>query len=97
MKIGIDLGGTKIEAIVLSDNGQVLFRERVATPAGNYAATLDCITGLVGRAEAHVPGRCTVGVGIPGAKSPDHGQWHSLKKKAHSLKEIRPILKISVW
>lgn len=73
MRIGIDLGGTKIEAIVLDEDGQVMFRQRVPTPAGDYSGTLACIANLVASAETQVSGRCSLGVGIPGAKSPDHG------------------------
>ena len=65
--IGVDLGGTKIEAIVLDAHGASLWRERVATPAGDYRATLAAIAALVARAEAALglPG-CSVGVGTPG-------------------------------
>lgn len=68
-RIGIDLGGTKIEAVVLGDDGQLLFRRRVATPAGDYAATLAAIVGLVNEAEVAVGARCSVGLGTPGATS----------------------------
>ena len=47
MRIGIDLGGTKIEIIALSEGGQTLARRRVATPQGDYAATLAAVGGLV--------------------------------------------------
>ena len=66
--IGVDLGGTKIEAIVLDAEGASLWRERVPTPAGDYRAILDTVAELVARAEraVGVPG-CSVGVGTPGA------------------------------
>lgn len=70
MRIGIDLGGTKIEVIALEDNGDTLFRKRVATPKGNYRATLDAIAGLVNDAEMATGKRGRVGVGIPGTLSP---------------------------
>lgn len=71
MRIGIDLGGTKIEIIALDDAGTPLLRERVATPRGDYAATVATIAALVNAAEAKVgAGRtASVGVGIPGAES----------------------------
>ncbi len=47
MRLGVDLGGTKIEIIALEEDGKVLLRERVATPQGDYAATLEAIAGLV--------------------------------------------------
>jgi fructokinase len=73
MRIGIDLGGTKIEAIVLDDAGSVRFRERVLTPQGDYAGTLAAIGGLVARAERAAGQTCTVGMGTPGAISPASG------------------------
>jgi fructokinase len=69
MRIGIDLGGTKIEVIALGDGGDVLARQRVATPQGDYAATLAAIGGLVDSVETRLGQRGSVGVGIPGAES----------------------------
>ncbi len=73
MRMGIDLGGTKIEAIVLDDAGKEHFRERVPTPQGDYAGTLAAIGGLVARAERAAGAACTVGIGTPGAISPASG------------------------
>ena len=65
--IGVDLGGSKIEAIALGPSGASLWRERVATPAGDYAATLAAVAALVARAEAGLGvSGCSVGVGTPG-------------------------------
>jgi len=69
MKLGIDLGGTKIEIIALDDNGSELLRRRVATPQGDYAATLQSIVGLVHTAEAELGQRGTLGIGTPGTIS----------------------------
>lgn len=69
MRIGIDLGGTKIEGIVLSSNGREVLRRRIDTPAGNYHATIAAVASLVQTLEREVGGRCTIGVGIPGAIS----------------------------
>ncbi|MDP1525562.1 MAG: ROK family protein [Rhodocyclaceae bacterium] len=71
MRLGIDLGGTKTEIVALADNGTELLRERVATPRGDYAATVATIAQLVRSAEANVGAGKTasVGVGIPGAES----------------------------
>ena len=68
-RIGIDLGGTKIEALVLDGRGAELVRERVATPAGDYPATLQALADLVGRLEVRVGSECRVGIGMPGAFS----------------------------
>jgi fructokinase len=65
VRIGVDLGGTKIEAIALDDDGATLIRRRVATPPA-YDATLDAIARLVRDIDAHCGGQGTVGVGIPG-------------------------------
>ena len=73
MRIGIDLGGTKIEIVALDDSGATRFRERVATPSGDYAATLGAITALVARCEATIGVRATIGLGIPGSPSPASG------------------------
>ncbi len=62
-RIGIDLGGTKIEAIAL-DGAQAVFRKRIASPRGDYAATLAAVHGLVAQA-----GEGSVGIGIPGSIS----------------------------
>jgi fructokinase len=65
--IGVDLGGTKIEAIVLDADGQSLWRERVATPAGDYHATLQAVHALITRAETELRlTGCSIGIGTPG-------------------------------
>ena len=69
VRIGIDLGGTKIEGIALDDAGQVLVRRRVPTPRGDYAGTVAAIAALVREIESATGARGTVGVGIPGALS----------------------------
>jgi fructokinase len=73
MRIGIDLGGTKIEIIALDDAGIELYRARVSTPRGSYEGTIAALVDLVLAAE-RVTGRCgTVGIGMPGAISPASG------------------------
>jgi len=69
MRIGIDLGGTKIAGIVLGADGRELVRERVPTPGGNYRATLTAVHGLVLRLESRAGGPCTIGIGMPGSVS----------------------------
>jgi fructokinase len=73
MRLGIDLGGTKIEAVVLDEAGVERFRRRTATPQGDYAGTLRAIADLVAAAERAVGARCSIGVGTPGALSPFTG------------------------
>ena len=81
MRIGIDLGGTKIEGIALDEDGGTLARRRVRTPYGDYAATLDTIADLVDWLEAEAGATGSVGIGTPGAISPATG----LFKNANSV------------
>jgi fructokinase len=80
MRIGIDLGGTKIEGVALDDAGVVRGRRRVATPRDHYDGTVEAIAGVVEALEAETGARATVGVGMPGAISPASG----LVKNANS-------------
>jgi len=69
MRIGIDLGGSKSELIALDGAGRELLRRRVATPQGDYRATVSTIADLVAQAEAELGRRGRVGIGTPGAVS----------------------------
>jgi fructokinase len=69
MRIGIDLGGTKIEALAIDDKGVELARHRIDTPRDDYAATIMAMVGLVRRLEAETGRIATVGAGIPGSIS----------------------------
>jgi len=73
MRIGIDLGGTKIEGIALDNQGRELVRQRVATPAGDYAWTLQAIAELIESIEKMTQRTGSIGVGTPGALSPATG------------------------
>ncbi len=81
MRIGIDLGGTKIEGVIMDDGSRLVARERVAAPQGDYWETLEAITVVVRRLEAAVGCQnLPVGIGHPGAISPATG----LVKNANS-------------
>jgi fructokinase len=80
MRIGIDLGGTKIEIIALDEQGAELHRERIATPRGSYDGTIDALTSLVATAERVIGRRGRIGIAMPGAISPATG----LVKNANS-------------
>jgi fructokinase len=81
LRIGIDLGGTKTEAVALDRaSGAELARLRVPTSKGDYAATLSTIRELVEALESRLGGRGSVGIGIPGTVSPATG----LVKNANS-------------
>ena len=73
VRIGIDLGGTKIEGIALAADGAPLVRQRVPTPRDDYHGVLDAIVALVASIEDEIGQRGTVGVGTPGAISPATG------------------------
>jgi len=80
MRIGIDLGGTKIEGIALDNDGLELYRKRIDAPQGNYQNTLNAIVNLVFDIETKTNLKGSVGVGIPGTISPQTG----LVKNANS-------------
>lgn len=80
LRLGIDLGGSKIEIIALLD-GQERLRRRIPTPQGDYHGTLLAICGLVEATERQLGRHGSLGVGIPGTRSPDHG----LIKNSNSL------------
>jgi fructokinase len=76
VRLGIDLGGTKIEILALDAQGRETLRSRVPTPQGDYEATLDAVAGLVHDAEAALrvaTGSCSVGIGTPGSLSSASG------------------------
>lgn len=74
LRIGIDLGGTKIEIIALDGEGRELLRERQVTPQGDYMATVMALVALVEMAEQKLGARGTVGIGIPGTESAQSGR-----------------------
>jgi fructokinase len=80
MRIGIDVGGTKIEGLALGPDAASLGRKRVATPRGDYAGTVEAVACLVEDLEREAGRRGSVGVGIPGVISPATG----LVKNANS-------------
>lgn len=81
LRLGVDLGGTKLEAAVLNADGQIIARQRQATPQGDYAATLSAVAGLVQRMESELGmPELPTGICTPGALSPATG----LLKNANS-------------
>ena len=80
IRIGVDLGGTKIEALALERDGAELARHRIATPQFNYEATVAAVAGIIARVETDTGRRGTVGIAIPGTISSKTG----LVKNANS-------------
>jgi hypothetical protein len=81
MRLGVDLGGTKIEIIALDNAGRERLRRRIPTPRGDYPAIIGAVTELVAGAERELGARARVGIGTPGAVSPATG----LMKNANSV------------
>ena len=73
LRLGIDLGGTKIAGIVLDDGGAIRAEARVPAPRGDYRATVAAVAGLALRLEAEAGAPCSVGIGMPGSLSPATG------------------------
>ena len=73
LRIGVDLGGTKIEAVALGPDGEAVWRERAPTPKLSADAIYDAITRLVERCESSLSASATVGIGTPGSVSPKSG------------------------
>jgi len=89
IRIGVDLGGSKIEIAALDERNDTILRRRIATPAGDYGATVDAIARLVREAERALNATPPVGVGTPGAISRQSG----LMKNANSTVLIGKPLK----
>lgn len=95
MKIGVDLGGTKIEALVLDELGQAVWRKRTATPQGSYKGTLDSIKYLIDQAklEFKLSIDKPIGIGTPGALFFDKQQKQLVLKNSNStVLNGRPLL-----
>lgn len=73
VRIGIDLGGTKIEGVALTGDGRTIARHRVPTPRDDYAGTLRAIIAVVRRLEQETGSRATIGLGMPGSLSASTG------------------------
>ena len=74
MRMGVDLGGTKIEVAVLDEAGKEHVRRRVPTPHTGYDSALDELARVILDVEREAGVRCSVGVGMPGAISPESGR-----------------------
>lgn len=73
LRLGIDLGGTKIEGCVLGPDGAEVARQRILAPQGNYEDTLSALRDLIRSLEAKAASPLTIGIGMPGSLSPSTG------------------------
>ena len=73
MRFGLDLGGTKMEAVLMDEAGAIIWRQRVATPADDYAAIVRTIAVLHETAKTQANGAISIGIGMPGSLSPKTG------------------------
>ncbi len=95
-RLGIDLGGTKIEIVALAPDGSISLRRRVVTPQGDYRATLRAIGDLVATAERALdvsPGTCSVGIGTPGSLRPGDGRLRNSNSVCLNGERIRDDLR----
>ena len=88
IRIGIDLGGTKIEGIALSEAGEELFRHRIATPQGHYKAILQSIAELINRIEQAVAQQGSIGICTPGSLSPATGLMRNSNSVCMNAKPV---------
>jgi fructokinase len=100
MRIGVDLGGTKIEVLALDDRGAEVARRRMPTPRHDYAATIAAIAELIRSIETEQRRTASVGIGMPGAISPATGRvknansvWLNGQPLSHDLETAldRPV------
>ena len=97
MRIGVDLGGTKIEGILLSPSGEVAEKIRVDTPAQKYLETVDAVCEVVDQLQQLSPSMmCPVGIGTPGALSPVNEHGIELMKNCNSICLNGEALKIDI-
>jgi fructokinase len=73
LRLGIDLGGTKIAGVALAPDGETLAEHRMAAPRHDYAATIEAIAATVAWLEGKAGGRGTIGIGMPGSAAPADG------------------------
>jgi fructokinase len=89
LRLGVDVGGTKIEIIALARGGRELLRRRIATPHGDYRAILQGVAGLVREAEQELGERGSVGVGTPGSISRASGLLRGSNSTCLNAKPIQ--------
>jgi fructokinase len=89
MRFGLDLGGTKMEAIVMDGAGDIIWRQRAPTPASDYTRIVQTIGELVEASQAHVGEAVSVGIGMPGSLSPKTGRVRNSNTQSLNDKPLR--------
>jgi fructokinase len=74
LRLGVDLGGTKIEIAVFDESGREVLRQRAPTPRAGYDIALEEFSRLIAEAESRAGGRCSIGIGMPGTIAPRSGR-----------------------
>ncbi|HYS76380.1 MAG TPA: ROK family protein, partial [Burkholderiales bacterium] len=92
IRIGVDIGGTKIEIAAIDESGAELLRRRESAPRGGYAEAIEAIAQLVLEAEREVGARCPVGIGTPGAVSRGSGVLKNAYASALNGMPVKPDL-----
>jgi fructokinase len=92
MRLGVDVGGTKIEVAVLDADGGERLRRRIATPQREYATALAMLAEHILMAEKDAGERCSVGIGMPGLVSPDSGVVANAYNTPYNGKALKPDL-----
>ena len=87
-RIGIDLGGSKIEGAAIDTQGKLRVRRRVSTPAGDYHGTIAAIVAMVGSIEREIGGPASVGVAMPGC---DFACHRSRQERKFDLPQRPPV------
>jgi len=98
-RLGIDVGGTKIEIVALDAAGREQLRHRVPTPHGDYAGTVAAIAGLVAETELRLgvaPGTCSIGIGAPGSMSRATGLLRNSNSVCLNAKPFKRDIEIGV-
>jgi fructokinase len=89
MRLGVDVGGTKIEVAVLDDGGGERLRRRIATPQREYAVALAALAEHILAAEKEAGERCSVGIGMPGLVDPDTGLVENAYNTPYNKKDLK--------
>ena len=97
-RVGVDLGGSKIEGAAIDELGAVRLRRRIPTPVGDYRGTISAIVFVVADIERQIGTRASVGIGMPGAISPAtslvknaNSTWLNGRPLARDLEAALPI------